>query len=164
MRHTTPVVYTTNGDRLVIIASKAGAPNSPAWYHNLVAAPTATVELGSETFDVDAEITKGEERDRLYAHQAELMPAFAEYQTKTTSVIPVDRAHAQELAASASAVTSSSRVAAFRPKWAFARSRKAMRSRQETTTGPMTSTLRHETRSPTPPGTIAAPTAAAATW
>jgi deazaflavin-dependent oxidoreductase (nitroreductase family) len=87
--HTTPVVYTTDGDRLVIIASKAGAPTSPAWYHNLVAHPTATVELGSEKFDVDAEVTKGEERDRLYSHQAELMPAFAEYQTKTTRVIPV---------------------------------------------------------------------------
>ena len=87
--HTTPVVYTTDGDRLVIIASKAGAPTNPAWYHNLVAHPTATVELGTEKFDVDAEVTKGEERDRLYGHQAELMPAFAEYQTKTTRVIPV---------------------------------------------------------------------------
>ena len=87
--HTTPVVFTKDGDRLVIIASMAGAPTSPAWYHNLVAHPTATVELGTEKFDVDAEVTKGEERDRLYSHQAELMPAFAEYQTKTTRVIPV---------------------------------------------------------------------------
>ena len=87
--HTTPVVYTTDGDRLVIIASKAGAPTNPAWYHNLVAHPTATVELGTEKFDVDAEVTKGEERDRLYGHQAELMPAFADYQKKTTRVIPV---------------------------------------------------------------------------
>ncbi|MEP6660891.1 MAG: nitroreductase family deazaflavin-dependent oxidoreductase [Acidimicrobiales bacterium] len=87
--HTIPVVYTTDGDRLVIIASKAGAPTNPAWYHNLVAHPTATVELGSEKFDVDAEVTKGEERDRLYSHQAEQMPAFAEYQAKATRVIPV---------------------------------------------------------------------------
>ena len=87
--HTTPVVYTTDGDRLVIIASKAGAPNNPAWYHNLVAHPTATVELGTEKFDVDAEVTKGDERDRLYSHQAELMPNFKEYQEKTTRVIPV---------------------------------------------------------------------------
>ena len=87
--HTTPVVYTTDGDRLVIIASKAGSPTNPAWYHNLVAHPTATVELGAEKFDVEAEVTKGEERDRLYGHQAKLMPAFAEYQTKTTRVIPV---------------------------------------------------------------------------
>jgi deazaflavin-dependent oxidoreductase (nitroreductase family) len=87
--HTTPVVYTTDGDRLVIIASKAGAPTNPAWYHNLVAHPTATVELGTEKFDVDAEVTKGDERDRLYSHQAEQMPGFAEYQAKTTRVIPV---------------------------------------------------------------------------
>jgi deazaflavin-dependent oxidoreductase (nitroreductase family) len=87
--HTTPVVYTTDGDRLVIIASKAGAPTNPAWYHNLVTHPTATVELGTEKFDVDAEVTNGEERDRLYSHQAELMPAFADYQAKTTRVIPV---------------------------------------------------------------------------
>jgi deazaflavin-dependent oxidoreductase (nitroreductase family) len=87
--HTTPVVYTTDGDRLVIIASKAGAPTNPAWYHNLVAHPTATVELGTEKFDVEAEVTKGKERDRLYGHQAEEMPNFAEYQAKTTRVIPV---------------------------------------------------------------------------
>ncbi len=87
--HTIPVVYTADGDRLVIIASKAGAPTNPAWYHNLVAHPTATVELGSEKFDVDAEVTNGEERDRLYSRQAEQMPAFAEYQAKATRVIPV---------------------------------------------------------------------------
>ena len=87
--HTTPVVYTTDGDRLVIIASKAGAPTNPAWYHNLVAHPTATVELGTDKFDVEAEVTKGKERDRLYGQQAEQMPTFAEYQAKTTRVIPV---------------------------------------------------------------------------
>lgn len=88
-QHTTPVVYTTDGDRLVIIASKGGAPTNPAWYHNLVAHPTATVEVGTDKFDVDAKVTSGEERERLFNHQAELMPNFAEYQAKTTREIPV---------------------------------------------------------------------------
>jgi deazaflavin-dependent oxidoreductase (nitroreductase family) len=86
---TTPLVYTTDGDRFVIIASKGGAPNHPAWYHNLVAHPEATVELGSERFQVQAEVAQGEERDRLFDSQAAQMPNFAEYQAKTSRRIPV---------------------------------------------------------------------------
>ncbi|MFZ0217026.1 MAG: nitroreductase family deazaflavin-dependent oxidoreductase [Candidatus Dormiibacterota bacterium] len=84
-----PVVFTRDGDDLVVIASKGGAPTSPAWYHNLVAHPQATVELGAEKFGVQARVTEGEERDRLFAAQAALMPNFAEYQEKTTRRIPV---------------------------------------------------------------------------
>jgi deazaflavin-dependent oxidoreductase (nitroreductase family) len=86
---TIPLVYTTDEDRLVIIASKGGAPTHPAWYHNVVANPTVTVELPGETFRAKAEVAEGEERDRLYDQQAALMPAFAEYQRKTTRSIPV---------------------------------------------------------------------------
>src|SRR5713101_7366070 len=71
---TRPLVYTTDGDRLVVIASFAGAPHNPAWYHNLVANPVVTV---------------GEERHRLFNHQAAQMAIFAEYQQKTTRQIPV---------------------------------------------------------------------------
>jgi len=88
-RHTNPVMYLPDGDRFAIFASKGGAPTSPDWYHNLVAHPRATVEVGNETFDVDARVTSGEERDRLYARQAELYPQFGEYQQKTTRKIPV---------------------------------------------------------------------------
>ena len=88
-RHTTPVVYTTDGDRLVIIASKGGAPNSPDWYHNIVANPTVTIELPDETFEARASLASGDERDRLYAAQAEMMPAFKEYEHKTSRRIPV---------------------------------------------------------------------------
>ncbi len=88
-RFTTPVVYRTEGDRMVIFASKAGAPTNPDWYHNLVANPRATVEVGTETFDVDAEVLTGEERDRIWQRQAQEAPGFAEYQTKTTRIIPV---------------------------------------------------------------------------
>jgi deazaflavin-dependent oxidoreductase (nitroreductase family) len=86
---TKPLVYTTDGDRIVVIASFAGAPNNPAWYRNLVANPEATVELGSERFRVRAEATSGEERQRLFKGQAEQMPIFADYQQKTTRQIPV---------------------------------------------------------------------------
>ncbi len=86
---TRPLVYTTDGDRLVVIASFAGAPNNPSWYHNLMANPVATVELGSERFRVRAAVTVGEERQRLFNRQAAQMPIFAEYQQKTTRQIPV---------------------------------------------------------------------------
>jgi deazaflavin-dependent oxidoreductase (nitroreductase family) len=87
--HTTPVVYTTDGDRIVIIASKGGAPSHPAWYHNVVANPKVTIELPGEQFDADASVAAGDERDRLFAAQAALMPNFDEYQSKTTRQIPV---------------------------------------------------------------------------
>lgn len=86
---TRPLVYTTDRDRIVVIASFAGAPNNPPWYHNLVANPEATVELGSERFQVRAEVTSGEERQRLFNRQAEQMSIFADYQKKTPRQIPV---------------------------------------------------------------------------
>lgn len=86
---TMPLVYTTDGDRIVVIASKGGAPTSPDWYHNLLANPEATVELPGETFRVRATVAEGAERQRLYDRQAALMPAFAEYQQKTTRQIPL---------------------------------------------------------------------------
>jgi deazaflavin-dependent oxidoreductase (nitroreductase family) len=89
LARTSPMMYLPDGDRLVVFASKAGAPTNPDWYHNLVANPSATVEVGTETFDVDAQVTTGAERDELYARQAQLYPGFAEYESKTDRVIPV---------------------------------------------------------------------------
>ncbi len=89
LARTSPMMYLPDGDRLVVFASKAGAPTNPDWYHNLVANPSATVELGSESFEVDAHVTAGAERDELYARQAALYPGFAEYEAKTDRVIPV---------------------------------------------------------------------------
>ncbi len=88
-RRTTPLVCLPDGDRWLIFASKAGAPTNPAWYHNLVAHPDATAEVGTETIPVRATVISGEERDRLYARQAALLPAFAEYEAKTSRRIPV---------------------------------------------------------------------------
>lgn len=86
---TTPLMYNTDADRLVVFASKGGAPSNPAWYHNLIANPSVTVEVGPETYAARATELTGEERDRLYARQAAQFPNFAEYQEKTSRVIPV---------------------------------------------------------------------------
>ncbi len=86
---TTPVVYTKDGDRMVIVASKGGAPNNPAWYHNLLAHPEVTVEVGTEKFKVRAVPVTGDERTRLYNQHAERYPSFKDYQAKTTRTIPV---------------------------------------------------------------------------
>jgi deazaflavin-dependent oxidoreductase (nitroreductase family) len=85
----TPLVYTRNGDDYVVIASKGGAPTNPSWYHNLVADPVVTLEILGETFRARARVAKGEERDHLYRNQAAMMPAFAEYEQKTSRKIPV---------------------------------------------------------------------------
>jgi deazaflavin-dependent oxidoreductase (nitroreductase family) len=86
---TTPLVHTRDGDRIVIIASKGGAPKHPDWYRNLSANPQVTVELPGETFRAQARVADGEERDRLFRAQADLMPNFDEYATKTDRLIPV---------------------------------------------------------------------------
>ncbi len=84
-----PVAYITDGDRLVIIASKGGAPTNPDWYYNVLAHPLVTVEVGTEQFQAQAAVASEPERTRLYAKMVEMMPGFAEYQRKTTRVIPV---------------------------------------------------------------------------
>ncbi len=88
-RRTSPVMYLRDGERLLVFASKGGAPTSPDWYHNLLAHPEVTVEVGNETYDAIATPITGEERDRLYARWAQMYPQFGEYQNKTTRKIPV---------------------------------------------------------------------------
>jgi len=84
-----PVVYITDGDRFVILASKAGAPTNPDWYHNLLAHPLVTVEVGAEQFQVKATVSIEPERGRLFNKMVEASPGFADYQRKTTRLIPV---------------------------------------------------------------------------
>ncbi|MEA2681589.1 MAG: hypothetical protein QOK03_3311 [Candidatus Binataceae bacterium] len=84
-----PLCYSRDGDRVVIIASFGGAPRNPPWYHNLVANPVVTVEVGSEKFKARATQVNGAERDRLFDGQSKLMPFFADYQNKTKRRIPV---------------------------------------------------------------------------
>ncbi len=84
-----PMNYTRDGNRYVVAASKLGAPEHPAWYHNLVANPIVTVEVGPERFQARASVAEGSERDRLFNAHATIMTNFVEYQSQTTRVIPV---------------------------------------------------------------------------
>ncbi len=84
-----PVAYVIDGDRYVIIASKGGAPTNPDWYHNLLANPIVSVELGTEQFTARASVATEPQRTRLYNKMIAMMAAFAEYQRRTTRVIPV---------------------------------------------------------------------------
>jgi deazaflavin-dependent oxidoreductase (nitroreductase family) len=86
---TTPLAYTTDGDHLLIIASKAGAPTNPDWYYNLLANPVVTIEVGTERFQARAVAAEEQERERLYNQMAERLPQFAEYQRKTSRQIPL---------------------------------------------------------------------------
>ena len=86
---TTPMMYIPDGERLLVVASNAGAPLHPDWYRNLVAHPHVTVEVGTETFDAVAVVTEREERQRLWTRIVELYPFFAEHQAKITRQIPV---------------------------------------------------------------------------
>ncbi|HVN27660.1 MAG TPA: nitroreductase family deazaflavin-dependent oxidoreductase [Candidatus Binataceae bacterium] len=84
-----PVCYSRDGERLVIIASYGGAPHNPPWYHNLLANPTVTVEVGTEKFTAKATQVHDDERTRLFNATAKEMPLFADYQKKTKREIPV---------------------------------------------------------------------------
>jgi len=87
---TNPVVYVTDGDRIVVIASKGGADSNPDWYYNLLANPNVTVEIGTEQFQARATaVTEEPERSRLYAKIVEHRPSFAAYEQKTSRKIPV---------------------------------------------------------------------------
>jgi deazaflavin-dependent oxidoreductase (nitroreductase family) len=85
----TPLVYFPGGDRMVIVASAAGAPKNPDWYHNIKASPRVEVEVGTDTVAVEAQELAGVERDEKWAEITAAAPGFAEYQTKTSRVIPV---------------------------------------------------------------------------
>ena len=88
-RRTTPMMYVRDGDRLLVIASNAGAPRHPDWYYNLLAHPHVTVEVGRETYDATAIVTQGEERQQLWDRIVEQYPFFADHQAKVTRQIPV---------------------------------------------------------------------------
>jgi deazaflavin-dependent oxidoreductase (nitroreductase family) len=86
---TTPLGYVRDSDAYVIMASKGGSPTSPAWYHNLLAHPTATIEVGDERFEVEHRLAEGEERDRLWERMVAQWPMAADYARATSRTIPV---------------------------------------------------------------------------
>jgi deazaflavin-dependent oxidoreductase (nitroreductase family) len=100
--HTTPLTYMDDGGRVLVFASNAGGDQDPAWYRNVLAHPRVTVEIGTgeigtgegvESYEATAAPLHGEERDRLYALQSELVPAYGEYQKMTARTIPVVALH-----------------------------------------------------------------------
>ena len=84
-----PLAYLLDGDRHIVIASFAGAPSNPPWYHNLLANPEVGVEVGSDRFNARAGVLTEPERSELYAKMAQMMPVFTEYRSKTARTIPV---------------------------------------------------------------------------
>jgi deazaflavin-dependent oxidoreductase (nitroreductase family) len=89
-QRTVPLVPFREGDALYVMGSMAGAPQHPAWFNNLVAKPDVEVQLGGDTWRARAEVVpEGPERDRLWRAITSELPNFAEYQKKTTRVIPV---------------------------------------------------------------------------
>ena len=81
--------YSTDGARLVVVAAKGGAATNPDWYHNLLAHPEVTVEVGGETFRARASVASEPERMRLFAQHVALRPNFAEFQQQTARQLPV---------------------------------------------------------------------------
>jgi deazaflavin-dependent oxidoreductase (nitroreductase family) len=85
-----PLVYSRDGNDIVIVASMGGAPSHPSWYHNIVANPRVTIEVDGQKLQADAHFAEGDERRRLYDQHAELHASFSEYEAKTGGrVIPV---------------------------------------------------------------------------
>jgi deazaflavin-dependent oxidoreductase (nitroreductase family) len=86
---TTPLGFGAEGGRVYVVASRGGTPVNPAWFYNLRANPTVTVELGGESYQARAVITEGAERDRLYGLISAEVAALAEYETNTDRKFPV---------------------------------------------------------------------------
>jgi deazaflavin-dependent oxidoreductase (nitroreductase family) len=88
-QRTTPLIHGVDGDRWVVIASKGGAPEHPAWYLNLQADPEITIQVEADEIPVMATTAEGDERSRLWDAMHDAWPAYDEYQAKTDREIPV---------------------------------------------------------------------------
>jgi deazaflavin-dependent oxidoreductase (nitroreductase family) len=85
-----PLAYQAlEGDAYAVFGSKGGMPTHPEWYHNVLANPNVSVEVGTETVDVKAREAEGEERERIWSKQKKDFPGFADYEKATTRRIPV---------------------------------------------------------------------------
>jgi deazaflavin-dependent oxidoreductase (nitroreductase family) len=85
----TPLAYQPVDGGYAIFASKAGAPDNPAWFYNLKSNPQATIEIGTDTVPVTSRVTGPEEREPIWTRQKQDQPGFAEYEQKTSRQIPV---------------------------------------------------------------------------
>jgi deazaflavin-dependent oxidoreductase (nitroreductase family) len=86
---TTPLIHRVDNGHWVIVASKGGAPQNPAWFENLRAEPDAEIEVRAERIPIVASVAEGEERSRLWSLMTEVWPAYDEYQSWTEREIPV---------------------------------------------------------------------------
>ncbi|GAB1515824.1 nitroreductase/quinone reductase family protein [Actinophytocola sp. KF-1] len=86
---TTPMMFHPDGDRVVVMASNAGAPKAPDWYANLRANPSVQVEIGDETYQATATVAEGDERARLWAEITKLYPFFLDHEKKANREIPL---------------------------------------------------------------------------
>jgi deazaflavin-dependent oxidoreductase (nitroreductase family) len=84
-----PVMYQDIGDGVAVFATKGGAPTHPDWYHNLLANPRVSAEIGAQTLPFVARLAEGAERDRIWTAHKAARPGFADYERKTTRQIPV---------------------------------------------------------------------------
>ena len=85
----TPMMYQAVADNYAVFASKGGAPTNPDWYHNLLAHPDASIEVGTEIKRVRARVANDDERESIWATQKQRYPGFADYETNTDRQIPV---------------------------------------------------------------------------
>jgi deazaflavin-dependent oxidoreductase (nitroreductase family) len=88
-QRTTPLIHMVDGDRWVVIASKGGAPEHPAWFQNMVADPEATIQVQAEEIPVVMSTAEGDERARLWAEMLKEWPSYDDYAKKTDREIPV---------------------------------------------------------------------------
>jgi deazaflavin-dependent oxidoreductase (nitroreductase family) len=86
---TTPLVFARDGDDVVLIASKGGYPKNPAWFHNLVANPDTTIQIGSKRMSVHARVAKPEERERLWKRAVDVYRGYEDYRRHTEREIPL---------------------------------------------------------------------------
>ncbi|MBV2365021.1 nitroreductase family deazaflavin-dependent oxidoreductase [Streptomonospora nanhaiensis] len=88
-RRSTPLIYRTDGDAFVVVASKGGDPDHPLWYKNLLANPEAEIQVKADRYRVRARTADEDEKARLWPRMAATWPQYDEYQTKTERSIPV---------------------------------------------------------------------------
>jgi len=86
-----PLIYGKDGDDYIIVASKGGYPDHPAWYTNIEASNAVQVQVAADKFSATAELVEGDDRARIWQVMAEIWPPYNEYQAKTDREIPVVR-------------------------------------------------------------------------